>query len=39
MSVEVLLGIDGTSLGLFQKNELGFQVAIMLVVYDWSLYG
>ena len=37
VSVEVFLAIDGASLGLFEEDELGPEVAVMLVVDDRPL--
>ena len=40
MFIEIILSVGGgSSSGLFQKDELCFQVAVMLTIDDWSLDG
>jgi len=37
MFIEIFLGIGGLPFGLLKKDELSFQVALMLVIDDWPL--
>jgi hypothetical protein len=37
VAVEVLLGVEGSAAGLFEEDELRFEVAVVLIVDDWPL--
>jgi len=37
MFIEIFFGIGCVPFGLLQKDELSFQIALVLIIYDGSL--